>query len=197
MKKVLMLALPIMVCASMASAQAGGVITVVSDPSFDSCCCELNPAEPGGVVTLYIVHTDATSATASQFMVDDSAISDLKFGFTVSAGLLSLGVYNTGIAISYAGCLAIPLVLGSIQYFNQGLTPPCALISVVPDPVALSGTIEVVDCSIVPVKLLGTGGESIWNGTQADCGVACCASHSCLTVSTEESTWGQMKALYN
>jgi hypothetical protein len=186
MKKVLILAMALTMCASMAFAQ-GGVIGCYTDLGLTSC--EYTGA-PGGVVLVYVGHTLAPlGATASQFKVDDSAITDLKFGFTVSAGLLSLGTYNTGIAISYAGCLPTPLILGTIQYFDQGLTAACALILVVPDPAVVSGNIEVVDCAVVPTKLQGISADMVWDGTQTGCASVC-------VVGTQETSWGGIKSLY-
>jgi hypothetical protein len=183
MKKVLMLALALTMCASMAFAAVGGLIGVYSDAAGTNC--GYTPAF--GIANIFVVHTAIPAATASQFKVDYSAVLDPYISETLAPGLLGLGTSGAGIGVSYAGCKNTPLLLLTLTFFDQNLTPACTPVTVVPDPAAPTGTIEVVDCNTV--KVLGDGGTMWWNG-DASCG-------DCFPTATETKSWGKIKALYN
>lgn len=182
MKKVLILAVAIVMCASLASAQSGGHIGLYSDsPGYSDCflteALYLNNS-------IYVVHSLAVEANTSQFMVQHNwgAIA----GATTYGANLNLGDPYTGVTITYVGCKPLPYLLCTLNFIPVAPTPPCtAEFQVVPDPVLVSGVIEVVDCdtNVLP----GTGGTLIVNGNADDC--------PCDNA-TQETSWSKIKALY-
>jgi hypothetical protein len=74
----------------------------------------------------------------------------------------------------------------TIEYFIQGLTGPCCRYPVLPDPRLPSGKIEARDC--VQNVMYPTGGRGIIN-PNATC-------QCTFPVPVEETTWGQIKSLY-
>lgn len=182
MKKVLILAVAIVMCASLASAQSGGHIGLYSDnPGFSDCFLQ----EALFVNNyIYAVHTLLPEANTSQFMVTHN--------WTAIAGAvtyfsnLNLGDIYTGVTITYVGCKPLPHALATMAWIPIAATPPCTvLFEVVPDPALASGQIEAVDCSAN--VLFATGGKLYVNGNDVDCP---------CEVGTEESSWSKIKALY-
>lgn len=181
MKTILLTTALLLSMSSLAFAQ-GGIIAPYSDANGTEC--QYTPV--AGLAYIYIYHQITPQASASQFRVDYSQIADPYISETLGAGLLGLGSSATGIAISYSGCKALPLLLLTLTFFDQGLTPPCSQLFVAPDPAAPTGTIEVVDCNAV--KFIANGGSLSWNGNLGCC--TCC-------IPTESTTWGGVKALYH
>ncbi|MBC8424152.1 hypothetical protein H8E07_08520 [bacterium] len=81
-----------------------------------------------------------------------------------------------------------PIHVLSINYFAQGLTAPCTLIQILPDPNEPSGEIVTVNC--FNEWLVASGRGLIINPTPDcdDCGE--------IPVADESSTWGNVKGLY-
>jgi len=160
-----------------------GMIALYSDLAFTDCF--LVDGAPG-LVSVFAVHNFTDGATASQFAIaENHAMSYLAYA---SAHQVNVGNDpRVGVAVTYdAGCSVGPILLGTISYFANGLSPLCSDIAVVPDPVAASGQIEGVDCffnSTFPFseRLLINGDGTCFCGPLP---------------ATEESTWGGVKALY-
>jgi hypothetical protein len=182
MKKILILAAAIVMCANFAFAQDGGHIGIYSDsPGYSDC----NVNEAIYVTfTYYIVHTAAATSNTSQFMV----VPNLPPGFPGAisyAGNLNLGDLYTGVTITYVGCKVLPYLLATIQHTAGSLSPPCTVIlEVVPDPALASGQIETVDCD--SNQHFGTGGKLTANGNE---------TCPCV-IGTETTNWSKVKALY-
>ena len=185
MKTLLGFTLIMLLCTGVAVGQVSqaGSIGIFMDPGGTDC--NLWDQVPG-LLTFYCVHVLTPCATASQFsapmpacMTPTVYLSDGGyFGVTI-------GNSQTGVAIGYGTPQAAPITILSIQYFGQGLTTPCCIYPVLPDPNVPSGQIEVVDCA--NNLLYATGGTGIVN-----------PNGSCqCDVATEESTWGKVKALYS
>jgi hypothetical protein len=112
---------------------------------------------------------------------------------------LKIGDIFTGVAVSYESCRALPHLVASLNFISLSPTPPCFAMEVVPDPNAepFEGTeIVAFDCS--SNALVGSGGILCVNIP------TCCVVSSgssgvqqwCDTVPVEETTWGEIKALY-
>jgi hypothetical protein len=97
---------------------------------------------------------------------------------------VTIGNSQSGVAIGYGACVPSPNHILTIQYFGSGLTGPCCLYKVYPDPFIPSAQIEVVDCA--NNILFATGGAALIN-PDATC--------TCY-VAAEETTWGKMKAIF-
>lgn len=185
MKKVLILAMAIVMCAGLAFAQDGGHIGLYSDMGWTDCNLDDTSALYTNV-NVYIVHTDAVEGNTSEFAVNRTWPT-ANAGTADFGGNLVLGALETGIVITYVGCKALPHLLATWPQFIFGQAPACTQgMEVVPSPLVQSGSgqIEVVDCN--STIHFGTGGILTVNGDD-----------SCpCSVATQESNWSKIKALY-
>lgn len=182
MKKVLLLAMAVTMVASLSFAQTGGHIGLYSDDvSFAECNLV---ATPFALLNVYVVH-QLTDATGSQFKLVDGGTGLTPTGWT-SAHALNIGADPfVETAVTYdGGCPhATPILIGTLGYFHQGSAVGCSTIQVVPAPTV--NAILGLGCD--NVERDATGGTLTIDG---DLSCPC-------AVATEETTWGQMKALYN
>jgi len=184
MKKVLILALAIVMSASLAFAQYGGQVSLYSDQAYSNC----NLTEALFVSnTVYVVHDMAASGNTAQFKVVNNWPGPIAGAISWGTNL-TLGDVYTGITVTYVGCKALPYLLGTMGFIPIAATPPCtATLQVVADPAVASGSVEVVDCS--SNVLLATGGLLTINGNPTDC--------PCVQeIATEQSNWSRIKNLY-
>ena len=185
MKKVLLLTLAIMICASMAFAQAGGIGLYVDAGTYVAC----DYTDTGNaLVPVYVVHKLCPGATASQWML----VAGVGFNCTYTGEIIalptSIGSTQSGISIAYGGCLgATNLLLATVNYFCMGISPTCASLEIVADPAAPTGLIEVIDCAFV--KHQGVG-SMLFINNDGSCGRPC-------GLPTNETSWGQIKSMYN
>ena len=183
MKKVALLTVAMLCVASLAFAQAGSIGIYGDALGTD---CYISDSIPG-LLNVYVVHVNTPAATASQFSVPTPACFLAPFLSSSSPFPVAIGNPATGIAIGYGGCFTGPIHVLTLQYFAQGLTGPCCFIDVFPD-VTLSD-IQVVDCA--SNLLAATALNGVVNGDgSCECGIP-------PTVPTQDTTWGQMKALYS
>ncbi|MFQ5510369.1 MAG: hypothetical protein ACE5EO_00840 [Candidatus Krumholzibacteriia bacterium] len=185
MKKVILLTTVMLFGASLAFGQAG-VIGTYGDPG--AADCNVVDAAPG-LLSIFVVHTLSPGASASQFR----AQTPLCMSTTGAVYLSDTAVYavtvgnsQTGVAIGYGTCVASPNHVLTINYFASGSTPLCCAFVVDADPNVPSGEVEVVDCA--NNLLIGAGRTNTVNGTPQNC--------DCNLIPVEESTWGQVKSLY-
>ncbi len=177
MKRSLLIALVIIGCASMAVAQPGS-IGVFADAVGAGC----NIVDAAGLVQIHYLHVNTGAATASQWMIDLSAVAWTHLG-SIMAHTTIIGAPITGVSIGYGGCFPGPIYLGYSNFFGSAAAP-CSMITVVADPANLNGVVEMVDC--LAAKFTATGGSAIIN-----------ADGSCqCNVPVHETTWGGIKALY-
>ena len=184
MKKTLLFTLVLMLSASMAFAQ-GGSIGVFSDTGGASC--NLTDAAPG-LLSFYVVHVLTPGASASQFIAAAPACMLGATYLSDSAPFsVTIGSSQTGVAIGYGACLSAPIHCLTINFFAGGTSSTCCIYEVTADPLVTSGEIEIVDCD--ENLLFGVGQSGVIN---AD---ATCACVDIIPV--QESSWGQIKSLYN
>jgi hypothetical protein len=166
--------------AGLAFGQAGSIM-IFSDFAFSDCnITDYVPA----LVTTYVVHMYTTGATASQWRIESPCNLMLYLGEVFTFPTV-IGNTQTGISVAYGSCLVGPIYLSTINWFAQGITPPCCMMSVVEDPGAPSGLIEAVDCA--QFKVFPTGGQAIINGQINECW---------CSVPVQETTWGRVKSMY-
>jgi hypothetical protein len=185
MKKVLILAMAIVMCAGLAFAQDGGHIGLYSDVGYTDC----NVDDSGALYTnvnVYVVHKDAVEGNTSEFAINRTWPT-ANPGTPDFGGNLTLGTIEGGIVITYVGCKALPHLLATWPQFIFGQAPVCTQgMEVVASPLVVSGSgqIEVVDCN--STIHFATGGILTVNGDE-----------SCpCSVATQESSWSRIKALY-
>jgi hypothetical protein len=119
-----------------------------------------------GLVPVYIIANPGPldGLTAVQFM---AAIPDCWTG-TVHLGDLwdfptVIGNSQTGVSIGFGGCYTDPVYVGTINLFSSIIPTDCCHYTVDPDPLALTGQVEYVDCSAT--KFTADGGPVAWVGT--------------------------------
>jgi hypothetical protein len=188
MKRSLLFALSVIVCAPPAFAQGiPGAINVYSDAAYSDCNVYDSAS---GLVTLHVVHEYTAFVGSSLFKLDipdcvgGAAPNDWTLLGVIIPWDLTIGDIFVGISIAYGECMNGPLLLATINYFGNGLTPPCCYISVVASPDAVTGEVQIVDCNLT--RMAAVGGQAIVNP-----GVDC----MCDTPASD-STWGGIKALY-
>ncbi|MDH3217161.1 MAG: hypothetical protein OEN01_12885 [Candidatus Krumholzibacteria bacterium] len=187
MKRVLLLALGVVVLASVASSQ--GVIGLYSDSSVYTEC---NLVDVGpSLCSVYLVQQHV-SGISSSLMVDNSNSGGLVSLSVVYHAALTIGDLFTGIEFSYGACSGPTVLLATLNYFCQGTTPACSSIHVVPHPG--TGIVTIVDCSARAVQ--AEGGFLTINGNYLRC--PCSAATTCQSCPdpAEERSWGRIKALY-
>ena len=182
MKKLLLISLALLFVGSNAFAQAGAIGMFVDAGTYVDCTGDDVGA---ALVPVYVVHHLTPGATAVQFRVVPMAGFACVYTGEIIHVPVSIGNTQAGISASYGGCLPAPILIATINYFCQGMSPTCSYLEVIPDPAAPSGTIEVIDCSFV--KLVGNGGVLNWNND---------GSCDCYDP-VKNTSWGGVKALYN
>jgi hypothetical protein len=187
MKNVLLFTTFLMLVASMAFAQSGG-IAVYAD-KYGACCDLYNHHNS---MQVYFIHEYTPGATASQFAVQVQGVPLTNVGETVTPPFQSFGHSSYGIAIAYGACLTSPIHVLTITYL--GTSAPCDMIRVVEDPSATPPGIYVTDCAEpIPHLLTGIGGATyINNDGTCNCSLSPCPPE----VPVEKNSWGKVKALY-
>jgi hypothetical protein len=198
MKKVLLLALGILLCAGLAFGQAG-YIGLFKDATRTGCSTNIT-----GVATMrvYVFHMLAVQNSASMFGIKTTGLTGntdtecelvgITYYFTLVIGDPFFSAPydndNAGVAIAYGSCMNGPIQLMRLNFSCYGdVPPPCSSLEVVPAPDAPSGTIETVDCA--DHKLVGNGSLFTINPD----GTCVCGE----VVPVQESSWGKIKSLYN
>ena len=89
----------------------------------------------------------------------------------------------------YPSCVSTDFNFVNVLYRSFGSADLCSSLEVVPNPAALSGTIEATDCTD-PAPLTSTADGS-------DLTVNCSDPDRCgRIVPVENTSWGRIKALY-
>jgi hypothetical protein len=142
-----------------------------------------------GLTTYWVVHQLTPGASAAQFSAPVPGCLLATYLSDQPVYPVTLGNSQIGVAIGYGVCFPSPNAILGIQFFTMGATFPCCPYPVLPDPNAVSGSIEVVDClnNLITGVPSGTG---MVNGNPNDC---LCDG----VIAVEESTWGKVKALYS
>ncbi len=187
MKRFMLLSIGLLLVAGLAFAQPGsiGLFSNVIGTN-----CDVYDSGPG-LVLVYVVHMYTPGATASQFSVASMWGNAMTYlSEAVTAPYIKIGTCysNTaGCAIAYGGCIGSPNMILTLQFFASGTTPPCSYLQVMPDLTPPAKTsVLVTDCSDPPLLLNATGGDVVIN---PNAGCMC-------DIPVEETSWGQIKSLY-
>jgi len=164
----------VLLFSGVAFGQPAGYIGLYTDASTYTNCI-MNDFGPA-LVPVYVVHKAIPGATASQFMVTMGGGFNAIYISEIVHMPLSIGSVLTGISIAYGGCLPSDILLVTINYFTQGISPSCAYLKVVADPASPNGQIEIDDCAF---NILLGGGSTLYVnpdgtcqcGPDASCGV--------------------------
>jgi hypothetical protein len=187
MKRSLLIAFVLLSGANIVIAQPPGSIGLFADPG--ATICDVSDQYPSGVRRIYVVHVNTPGAYGAQFRVDHvSWGANLTYlTESVTWPYVAVGSSITGIQIGYGGCIPSPNMIMYIDFWGSGQSPPCSYIQVVPHLTATPPGILVPDCNYPDFNLVNaTGGDVVVN-PDASC-------HCDIPV--HETTWGQVKALY-
>jgi hypothetical protein len=179
MKRVVFLAIATLFAASMVFAQNGS-IGIFADPAGTNCNL---PGVPG-IAYYYFVHVNAIGASASQWAAPaPTCFSGMRLA-DLAVFAVNLGNTSAGVTVGYGTCKTGTFHIMTALYQVFAPAGPCCRWKVVADPSLSSGKIEIPDCLFL--MSYGTGGQGIVNMNQT------CPCN----VPTEDTTWGQVKALY-
>lgn len=163
-------------------ASSPGSIDIFADLSYADCC--IMDVVPG-LVHVYIVHVYTNGARESWFRLDNPACNLMTYVGETTAGVdIPENSVLEGIGIIYGDCLVSPILLVTVHFFAQGMSPACCYLTMVPAPFAASGRIEALDCDYN--LMFPSGGQAIINPTP-EC--------SC-TYPVQGTTWGGIKSIY-
>jgi hypothetical protein len=169
MKKVLLLMVAVLMVSSVAMADHIGIYADNTGAS-----CSLNVA--GFSTTPTVIHKFSTGATASRWYIDSSLGGGASIlAFTTS--YTTVGDIHNDLSVGYGNCFTGSIVLGTLVMTGGA---PGQL-----DVKTAIGQTNIIytDCSFGEHQ--ATGGTAYINSTG-----------NCHEVATENSTWGQVKALY-
>ncbi|NIO28034.1 MAG: hypothetical protein GTO29_05715 [Candidatus Latescibacteria bacterium] len=178
MKRTLLVALCMVLAASVAVAQPG-TIGIFSDLTFTSN--QLTDA--GGPVFAYVAHINTSGSTGSRFMVVQANLACMTYVGETSPFATVMGNSQTGIEIAYGSCVVGSFEVLTIEYAGCS-SPACAALVVMPDTAATPEAVLVTDCE-VPPNLIVTSGGYAWINFDGTC-----------TVPIEDTSWGRIKTLY-
>jgi hypothetical protein len=185
MERLLLLTMAILLINGVVVAQPDlGSLDVFSDPGYTSC----DFVDTGGLISVYVLSTHSgDGSTAVQFRMNIPSAWTL-LGNT-SPFPVVVGDPIGGISIGYGQCIVGDNLIMSANFLGDGLSPACSFITILPDPAAPTGNIEIVDCqSPFPAKWeFAQLGQGIVNGD---------GSCDCTYLPVHETTWGGIKALY-
>jgi hypothetical protein len=187
MKKVLLMAMALTLCAGAASADHFGLY---SDIAGTSCVLAAPPVGPPGFA-VYVVHKFNAGAGAAQFKVNDTTGFFATSQATIAG--LALGTWNTDWSIAYgAACLQGDLKIADLNFLYFGTALSCATsMEIAPAPTApIPGAITLVGCG--GEFEAATGGRVYFGPT----GNTCVDPSGCDPTGVAETTWGGVKALY-
>jgi hypothetical protein len=178
------------VCSPVLSQTVGGYVTVYGTTGGSHDGCTVWEPEGGGVLTVYVIHEWWSCIDEVGFrLTSGGGFAGTYLGETIhDAG--ALGNTQDGILIISVVASA-PTLLATVQYTTDGTSPACSWLEVVAHPE--TGCMWVVDCGGYTHTITTAGKLSV--NVVSDPEV--CSHVWCwLPIGTEESTWGQIKALY-
>lgn len=183
MKKLLLLALALVMVMSVAAYGQGGAIMLYSDPTATSC----EIAGPGaGTIFVYVFHSFTNATTASAFRVQQNNTNFVWLSDLLQGPTLAIGNSDVGGDYAYTQCFPGPHNFVNILYNGTGSAAACATLEVVAAPGA--SFIEGVDCEDNLVSVDGSRLTVNGDGSCDECG---------RIVPVQETNWGKIKAMYN
>jgi hypothetical protein len=160
------------------------MFTIFGDPGGADCA--VYDTQPNTVVSVYVFQLFAPESFAAQFSVPIPACAvGLTWLGDTHVFLATIGESPTGIAMGFGACYSTPVHVLTINYFGMGASEECCLLRVEPDYRETPPGIYMTDCDFVMFP--ATGGAAIINPNEG------CP---CISVPTQETTWGRVKALY-
>jgi hypothetical protein len=171
-----------------ALAQApGGTIGVFTDVDGTGDCSLTE--QVGSINTIYVVHKTGPDAQGARFKISHNWSAVFIQAIYPIIYLEEPDIFG-GDHFSYGGCKSTPYVIATLEFMPLAPTTPCTVtFHVEPDPAALSGSIEVVDCTDNTV-LADEADSWIVVNRNENCECSDAALH------IDEKSWSRIKALY-
>ena len=160
-----------------------GIVMLYTDVAFTAC----NAVSPAGVLTIYVVYELHDGARSLRYAITEDSGGALVHLADQNQFTLVTGNSQTGVDISFDGCLQGAIHVQNVLYSILSPPPTCTFIVVMPDPTAPTGRIEGTDCGNVKRYPISSQASVDHDGS-CPCGVVCCPA--------ETSTWGRVKGLY-
>jgi hypothetical protein len=169
-----------------------------SAEEFQYTCQLANDSGPG-VRTIYIRHNFNIGATGSRFKIVLGSGATMTYLSETHPIALTVGDVQSGITFCYGTCTQDVVLLATVNYMSYATDENCSEVLVAPHPDA--ETVEVMGCDgspmaawvrdlnlLAPHGICGCPQPHIFAGTAY--------AFNCNALSTEQSTWGAVKALY-
>ena len=190
MRKALIISL-VMLCWAAVGFASEGAIGIYFDPAGQSCDLDDTNTSPfGAAFEAFVLHTGTDGAGSSQWMakVPDCSIGHIQYASEMAAsGMVPDGNSQSGLGLGYGECKIGTTLLLTITVNTAETTPPCCEWGITPDPRLPSNKIEGADCNFA--LTFPSGLSHPFNPDQQ------CACNN--IVPTHQSTWGQVKSLWN
>ena len=190
MRRLLLMTFVLMLGATMALAEElpGGRIGIFGENTGTNCA--VTDAVPG-LLNVYVVQVGTAGSAACQYKAAKPSCFPATYLSDSSPFSVVIGSSQTGVSIGYGSCRVGAVHVQTIAFFATGTTPACCLYTLGCDPLSSTdacalGWVDIVDCTQSPAYAKPQIGVINPNGT--------CA---CVDIVAEqESSWGQIKALY-
>jgi hypothetical protein len=157
-------------------------IGLYNDPSGMSC----NLTDVFPLKQVYVVHIPSGGTTGSEWAAPKPACWTNATYLSDTEPFENPGNSQVGKSVGYGACYTRPIHILTINYFDQGSSPPCCLYPLLGHPYVNPENPIVADCSYEAHSAQGLVATINGNVT-CPCG---------YPVPAEETTWGRVKALY-
>jgi hypothetical protein len=190
MRRLMLMVFVLVLGASVALAEdfPGGRIGIFGENTGTNCA--VTDAAPG-LLNVYIVQVGTEGSAACQYKATQPACFPATYLSDSSPFAVVIGNSQTGVSIGYGSCRVGAVHVQTMAFFATGTTAPCCLYTLGCDPLSETqacalGYIDIVDCTQTYAFAKPQVGVINPN-----------ASCACVDiVAQEESSWGQIKALY-
>jgi len=190
MKRALVVAGALLLIVAPAMGQYG-TLGVYSDET--GCECNVYDTLPGTLVNVYIVHRNIVDGlNGVRFIVTGGGGMSMTYLGESKIGppMEITGNIVDGYNVSYGSCVTGGLTIMQIAYFGMASSSTCSWLEVSAAPGAPGGQVEGSDCDDAAVTVAGLQ-------TPVNPDATCeCDVPGCQPVPVEETTWGNIKALY-
>ena len=186
MKKILLMALPLILFSIPAFGQ-GGLIGLYTDIWGSQCDFEDRSYD---ILEVKVVHKFSPGMSGSQFKVQASpGFTGVYLGEEFSPQLTALFIGNTqtGIGIAYGACYSDNLHVITIRYIIYGTSEPLSYLEVVTHLGGAPPGLWATSCDHIPQLLPAQGGRAYITND---------GSAYCTITPNRNTTWGGIKALY-
>jgi hypothetical protein len=128
-----------------AYAGAPGVLGLFNDEYGTDC--NLHDVAPQ-IMTIYVVHNHTTGAQAARFKATlPACMIGAVYLTEATMWPIKIGIAPTGTLVGYGGCETGHVLVMTISVFGNGLSSDCCVFALQPAPDAVTGEVEVENCS--------------------------------------------------